>query len=343
MSVIEIEHGRNDASGAQIITVYARRPPDYAVYRTAERVVIHYSDDAALEKIQRTAMAQLNPVRGEINGLIDSWRTSKREQLNVNAKQYDRRVADALIACLEDDPVGAAAVLAAIKKDIVEERTSWARYQYLIVASITVVVVVALALFVANAFNISQVSRTICYATATGAVGAFFSIAIAIRSRTVLMDLRVRDNSADAILRIIIGSIAATLLICLAQSGAIDFRVGEATLQPDATAVSWLFVLIVAFLGGFSERLVPDLLGKFAAIATNGQAPQPAPVVSPTVAKPEMAVAAAGGGVAIHTVSDHANKVDSCLSDIAVQPGEATPDTELPAASGGVAARRQPA
>jgi hypothetical protein len=342
MPVAAIEQGKNDASGAAITTVYAKRPPDYAVYRTAERVMVHYADDGAIEKIQRGVMAPLNPARGEINGLVDGWRTSRRQRLAANARRYDRRVADALVACLEDDPAGAATLLEAIKKDLVEERTSWARYQYLMVASGTVAVIVAFCLWLAGAFDSSTVARALCFAAATGAIGAFFSIAIAMRNRTVLTDLRFRDNSADAVLRIVIGSIAATLLISLALSKAIDFRIGEARLEPDATLISWLFVLIVAFVGGFSERLVPDLLGKFAAAAANGQAPPTAPAAAPRAAKPDMALAAAGAA-GMQTVTDHANRIDNCMSDMAVRPDEATPDTELPAASGGVAAPRQPA
>jgi hypothetical protein len=43
--VAGVELKRDDAAGTPIFAVYARRPPDYAVYRTAERVVVQYADD----------------------------------------------------------------------------------------------------------------------------------------------------------------------------------------------------------------------------------------------------------------------------------------------------------
>jgi hypothetical protein len=340
MPVAAIEEGKKDAAGAPIKTVYAKRPPDYAVYRTDTRVMVHYADDGVIEKSQRVAMAPLNPVRGEINGLVDGWRTSRWQGLTANARRYDRRVADALVACLEDDCTGALSLLEAIKKDIVEERISWARFQYLLIASLTVLMIIALCVLGMHVFDASQkVLHTLLFAGGTGAVGALFSIAIAIRSRTVLPDLRFRDNSADAVLRIWIGTIAAALLICLLRSKAIDFQVGQARLDPNEPGAS-LFTLIVAFLGGFSERLVPDLLGKFAAGGTNGPAPQPAGATPGAPGAPARPPLAATPATVVLATPDPANRVDHCICDAAVQPDEATPDTELPPASGGVAAPR---
>ena len=71
-----------DAAGQPIETFYAFNPPDYAVYRTPERVMIHYADDKALADAQRSLVAGLNPLRGEINGLIDGWRAGAAERLS---------------------------------------------------------------------------------------------------------------------------------------------------------------------------------------------------------------------------------------------------------------------
>lgn len=333
-----IEKDKPDAAGVAVCEVYARRPPRYAVYRTSDRVLIHFADDETIVDSQRTALAPLNPLRGEINGLIDTWRSSSNPPLQMKAKGYDRRVADALIFGLDQDVGGAVALLAEIKKDIIEERTSWARFHYLMMASAVAAIAVALSCWLGNHDAFDAESRNLWIAAGTGAVGAFFSIAIGIRNRTVLTDLRQRDNSLDALLRIVIGSIAAVVLIALVLAKAVSFDIGGAKLVNEPV---WLYILIVAFVGGFSERLVPDLLAKAAAepsdaskLASTTMASTPAS--PPSSAKTPVAISAVPTDA-----SDQAHGPDCCLSGTPIEANEATPDTELPQASGGIAASRR--
>ena len=335
MQVSEVERGKSDSAGIEISDVYARRPPDYAVYRTPERVLIHFADDQEREQAQRTALARLNPIRGEINGLIDDWRTSKNPARKLKAMRYDRRVGDALILAFEQDVVSAELLLAQIKKDIIEERTSWARFSYLMFASAAAIVIIAIAATIISdlvwaGFPVESWKQW--FAAGTGTVGAFFSIAIGIRGRTILTDLRNRDNALDAVLRVVIGAIAATLLVCLMQSKAVTLQIGEA--KPDATDYpQWLYWLIIAFIGGFSERLVPDLLGKIATETPNQGLPRTTAPARPSSAAPLPPAAEV-------VARDQAEDDDACLTDHGVQPNQVTSDSQLPPATGGVAGTR---
>jgi hypothetical protein len=98
--------------------------------------------------------------------------------------------------------------------------------------------------------------------SAFGCLGAMFSIAIAIRGRTVQTDLRFRDNLLDAALRMLIGAISAYLLLTLARSRIVDVSLGDlGKLDPQAVPGSFSAAeIVVAFLAGFSERLVGNLL-----------------------------------------------------------------------------------
>ena len=71
MNVADIIKGGKDLTGAEIETVYSKVNATYAVYRTAERVMVQYADEERLGAEQRLALSPLNPIRGEINGLID--------------------------------------------------------------------------------------------------------------------------------------------------------------------------------------------------------------------------------------------------------------------------------
>lgn len=346
MLVSEVEKDKIDSAGAKICDVYARRPPDYAVYRTQERVLIHFADDRDQEQVQRSAMAKLNPIRGEINGLVDGWR--RQQSMQSEANRYERRVGDALILAFEQDLAGAELLLTQIKKDVIDERTSWARFLYLIYSFAAVIVMVAILallnseMFGRNGYDFPAESWNLWFGAGTGAVGAFFSIAIGIRSRTILTDLHKLNNFMDAVLRVIIGSIAAALLVCLVQSGAVTVQIGEAKLDA-AGGTTWLYVMIIAFVGGFSERLVPDLLGKITTESNNAASAVARPAAgagSAGSAAGGISAAPAAAAAAEHAAGDE-HEHDACLSEIEIKPEEITPDSQLPAAVGGVASARR--
>jgi len=70
---------------------------------------------------------------------------------------------------------------------------------------------------------------------------------------------RHRDNLADAALRILIGIVAAGVLVLMLSSRILpSFTIGNAGIS--GTDISWQTVLVIGFVAGFLERLVPDLL-----------------------------------------------------------------------------------
>ena len=163
--------------------------------------------------------------------------------------------------CLEDDPDGAAASLNEISKDIVEERTSWGRFEYLLAAASSAIVAILLVQLIKIQQFFSGDTGILWLAARAGAVGALFFLAIGLRNRTILLNSRRKDNIADASLRIVIGMIAAGVLILFLHASIVpNFKIGDAILS--GKDIAWQAVLVIGFLAGFSERLVPNLLGK---------------------------------------------------------------------------------
>lgn len=337
MHVADLAQQQKDAAGVVILAIYGRKPPEYAVYRTQDRVVVHYADVQTLSAAQRKLMARLNPLRGEINGLIDGWRTGSAER-RLQAERYDRRVADALIAALEGDPKGAEALLAGIKRDVLNERVSWARFLYLLSAFATVLVFFLIISLSTWCISFSATTVDLWRAAAAGAVGAFFSLALSVHSRTILPDLLWISNLVDAALRILIGAIAATMLVCMVRSGAFSIEIGNAS--PDNAENAWAYVLLAGFLAGFSERMVADLLGQasgkvgMAAIPTSASKLNDKPVERPEV---EVAARPTPNPVVAPVVPDPNHGTDHCAADVDLADDEVTRDEDLPAASGGVA------
>lgn len=374
MTVADLHKGGMDSSENVIRRFHVRRPPDYAVYYSDERVVVTFADDPALADKQRRDLAQVAPVRGEINGLIDDWRDTedptdhlwflggwRRRRATAKralAERFDQRVADALVVALNGDVTGAGSVLDGIKADVIDERTGIARLQALVAAACGVLLFIALAaLFgtVGTKESCSAAASAVCFpfgtdlwrGALTGSFGALFSLAIGIRSRQMQLDFNVLSNMTEAVLRIVIGAIAGTVLVALIRSGFVHIGFGGA--QP--MNIDELYFAAAGFLAGFSERLVPDLLAK--GEATSGAAPpmrrQPAPQSEPkgsgadggTGAPP---AGAAGASVAVGNAAadvDHApdqSDEDGCVCDHPLAEDEVTDDAFLPAASGGVEA-----
>ena len=258
--VADVKIRATDLTGNVILEVYVRASPQYAVYRTSDRVVIQFADDDTKARQQRQQLATLNLVRAQINGLISDWSKSRYARFREKAAKYESRVASALILCLEGDGVAALASLNDTKADIVAERTSWGRFEYLISASIfSLIAIGVFTLLQHKYFRFPVPSGNIWLAARAGTIGAFFSIALAIRDRTVLTNLHRRDNLADAALRILIGIVAAGVLVLMLSSNLVpSFTIGKAEIS--GPLIAWQTVLVVGFIAGFLERLVPDLL-----------------------------------------------------------------------------------
>lgn len=172
-----------------------------------------------------------------------------------------------------------------------------------------------------------------------GALGAFFSIALGIRGRTVLPDLLRTANLLDAALRVLIGLISGIVLIALFRLHIVEVKLGSIVIDGDQL----LGTLVLGFLAGFAERLVPDLLDK-----VNVQ-PGAAPL-SATAAGIARAAGAEAAAVKAAAPADPAKPPEPADPPLAADAGEdccsaggdvpedrITADADLPAAAGGVA------
>lgn len=356
-TVAEISPGLEDMAGEKIETVYTKVRGKYAVYGTAVRVMVHFSDDDWLGTEQRKALIPLSAIRGEINGLIDDWRTSNKANNLARARILDRRSADALVVALQGDTLRAAALLDAVKADALEERMSSARSQYLMIAFLCFLAI-PFAFILASILHDFWPSARLAlligshqwWPVSLGALGALFSISIFIRNREVVPDLQSRDNTMDAVLRIFIGAVSAVILVSLIQGKLVAFGFGESPITVDwGRAEAFPVATVVAFAAGFSERMVGSYLSS---AFTQGSAE------GATSATVSAAIAGLPGRAAsedsprsantadrrLKVVDDHVEDdalheahIDGCLCDVEISEGHATADEELPFTEGGVA------
>lgn len=330
------DQGRKDEAGNEIICVYFRDPPAYAVYRTPQRVVVCFADDEDEAREQRGRLSPLTPLRGQITALINGWQTAgqpedpagqredsagkpedtlgqpedrgmsrwwralsradqRHRETRKRAERYNRRVADAIVTGLENDVATAHALLADVKNDIISERTSMARNHYLVLAFVFSLLLIAFSVTMPRIPGLifsSPSFENIWTGLFGGTVGAFYSIAIGLRGRQLVIDLQNRDNRADALLRVLIGTMSGGLLICLLLTELVRIEGVEMRQDDD------VLVFVVGFVAGFFERLVPDMLsktnlgtkeGEVTPSGTSAVTPHP----SPNLPAPDQASAAA--------------------------------------------------
>lgn len=378
LKVSDIEPGGHDETQSPINCVYSINDPLYAIYGTDTRVSVQFADEPLQQRQQRADFAALAPLRGEINGLVDGWRTSADERLLAKVKRYDRTVADALVVALTRDCASAQGILRQIRDDLVADRTSLSRLYYLLTAggaAAFLILSCSAGAWIALHDHIDFWGDTnpLWMGAGTGSIGAFFSIALALHTREFKPEQRWLDNVIAAVVRVLIGAIAGTMLVALISIHMVNVTLGDASFGetvPGGVAPA-LLPLIVAFLGGFAERLVPDLLKKAGDDMLAGAAPSapprpaggagdapgggakddggaggtPAGIARGAAADTGDGDAAqkrpptGGGGapVADEPGDDDQSETEACLAHAPVTDEEATPDDQLPPATGGVA------
>ena len=250
--VEDIVIGQPDACGEKITRIFHKRST-YAVYGVSGHIRIHFSDDDEEADRQIVTVSPLFRLRDRLEFL--------KQDLNCR-RDYEQQIANAFRIGLQGDVAVAKAILNGAIRNATEKRARIGRIAYLIAAA-AMTGGLALLLCLGSIVLISAdylPLGSLVLAAEGGALGAFLSIAMAIRTRTVAPDGHIRTNVADGALRIVIGVLAGGALHLLLTSGFISnpFEVTGST----ETRVLWQAPLILGFIAGFLERLVPDLLEK---------------------------------------------------------------------------------
>ncbi|MBX9815269.1 MAG: hypothetical protein K2X76_11250 [Sphingomonas sp.] len=383
------------------------------VVQHADAGVIRPGASEPLATEQRKALAPLAKLRGEINGLIDQWRNRRPDQPDVtgkgdeprppgdgpigwlwswltgdvrrwrdyqSARRYDRRCADALHVALQGDAAFAEAMLADVKRDVIAERMSLVRVAYFVWAACTMALMVGVAGPIADwaipriqGIEVQQ-TRLIWRGGSIGAVGALFSIALAIRGRDDIgIGLDFRDYRIDAVLRVLIGATSGVLILCFLSSGLISINIGSPiAVDPKSNGLGnsnsglmglirplclpdkscppvvgmTSFAALLAFAAGFTERLTSNLLTKFGNTidVVNGPTAAAAGTRQPTPPSdagtaPANEVNPLGLPPEPEAEADEGDerRHDHCVADKPLSDDEATDDVHLPEASGGIA------
>lgn len=250
-SVSGVGVGREDARGVIIDQMYAVKSARYAIYRARDRVMVHFADDMLVADQQRKRLNDLASMRAKLAMLTAG--------LDKSAAYYDGQIAQALQLALDGETEKANETMAQTVAQAETERASRGRIQYLLCGLVTAAAFLVVLGVGYAAVTFEKPANNLWLAAIGGAIGAVFSMSISIRSRAVALDLYRNANIADGALRILAGVISAAVLILLMATNIVPkLQVGGGALTGDAA--TWETILLVGFIAGFLERLLPDIL-----------------------------------------------------------------------------------
>jgi hypothetical protein len=247
--------GGPDATGNTIDNIFHTHLDHWIVYKSHD---IHYeiADELAIEnpplmECYLNRVAEIQDLKAQIVHLLPELKDQNK---------YDSCIADAIALALRNNVVSAKRRLEEAVANIKNEYYIIARFRYLeytMACSVPLIIVLMVINIIANKYNYD--GKYIVFAGTAGLVGAIFSIAIAVRSRTVGTDTNSRALLTDCFVRLVIGVISGCFFQLLVEAGAFPkISVGDAVIQ--SNNITWRMVVTVGFVAGFLERLVPNFL-----------------------------------------------------------------------------------
>ena len=112
---------------------------------------------------------------------------------------------------------------------VLAKRAARGRFQYLKWSYGAAALLIGLLFLASRLYPFQEASSDLWLAGKAGLIGAAFSIALAIRGRTVALDTDLLDNVTDGTLRLVIGIISAGVILLLFASGILpSLRIGDA-------------------------------------------------------------------------------------------------------------------
>jgi hypothetical protein len=268
VSLRKLAVGEKDDMGHQIEDVLWKGS-DYAIYRTGKGVQVQFSDNKDVAHRQRQRYASLCPELCELRYLANQIHTSDFwSKKHCRPTLYDHNIAQAIMLAMEEkDALGRQiaqqALDMAVKRATADNTLIYA--SYCVFAWVVFVLIggftCALLVWLSNHYDWADLKPLEQYALAgtLGATGAMFSIATRLQNLELKPCNRSTLNKFVGGSRILIGSIAGMLVVLLAPDALTD----EIKHLIQHLGAHGTMAAALGFVGGFSERLVPNLLRNF--------------------------------------------------------------------------------
>jgi len=261
----ELKEGGKDKLGHEVEELLWLAQ-NYAIYRSRPGVYIQFSDFPEQEADQRKRFTEISPELCELRYLTYEmrsrpaigfrWRTDRQP-----STLYEHNIAQALMLVIEDKETEGKQIAQQALKMAVQRVTNDNTVRYLraclIFWIILVTIGVALLFFLpSHEFN---EFKNFVVAAISGATGAVLSVAIRLQAFQLTPCHQSNMNYWMSCTRVGIGLIAGPILLLLSQT---TFGAQMNAFIAPTGQTGWQAIAILGLIGGFTERLIPNLLGK---------------------------------------------------------------------------------
>jgi hypothetical protein len=241
---------------------------DYKIYRTRQGVNVNFADYRWREREQRAFYAEISSDLCQLRFLTNQMARSVFAlwDFTKDGGFYDHQIAGAIYLALQGDVEGANNIL---KTGLIlaEHRiTNENRVRYLLACLVIGLIPgsVVWALCRNGLIASGQIWVPYLMAAAAGAAGAVFSIASRIQHLDLKPYIQSVMNYVLGALRVLTGFVAGAIILFIINGtvfGEGVIKIFEGVTEMTAlTAANWKCIVLVGFLAGFAERLVPSLL-----------------------------------------------------------------------------------
>lgn len=280
----DIVPGGSDALGNRISEILWLAQ-DYTIYRSRKGVYVQFSDCREVAYKQRARFATIGPKLCEIRYLTSrmglariGWRRG------VSPNYYDHQIAQAMVDTLERSGAQIDAdthgsntatgqkvspnmeLLSSVLAMAASRVTNENRVLYLVSCFVAGIILTGLATVLSDTVSIAQAYLA---AGSFGALGAVFSIAMRVQRLDLIPCQESFMNSVMGALRVFIGMLSGGILVLLLYTTSISTGIEkllsrgmtiDKMVGSPLTANALMYLAVIGILGGFAERLVPNLL-----------------------------------------------------------------------------------
>jgi hypothetical protein len=259
--------GERDQSGAEIKNIYSSTR-QFVIYEAGDQIRCLLPDDFGVAKGLRQRIADLGGLRAS----IEDWRCDP--SLSPNEKmRAARELAWALAQALEDENKPQSnepkdiltrvdARLRSLVKSHYRKKYCVANLLAFGVIEVILIVVTVFAFLSGISGNLGAIHRYALYGC-FGGLGAFLSVITGLRSIDIDINLSRWEHVFSGATRIMIGVVGGLVIGLALDSRLIDPTFGNSPTSAGSSASvepRLALSLILAFIAGFSESLVPNLL-----------------------------------------------------------------------------------
>jgi len=216
---------------------------DYKVYRSRKGIYVHFSDCRDVETAQRKRFTEISPELCELRYLTD--------QMSSSASLYYHNMAQAVMLAMENKAAEGRRIAEQAQKMAIQRVTNDHTVRYFACC----VVCWSLAMSVCGVFLWQgAISKQWIVAAMAGATGALLSVATRLQTFQFKPCHQSSMNYVMSCSRVGVGLLGGVILLLLSTTILKD--------QINSLMDGLKGVVIVGLIGGFGERLVPNILTK---------------------------------------------------------------------------------